>query len=206
MTKRLNVFIDGSIGVGKTTTVELLSKLLEGSRVYVIKEYIDLDPEIGAKKLEMNLKEELSDYDFQSYIIGCTERQLHSIEFETARIVIWERHPLKGLEVFGKSKLSPTDYIKLRMKLEGLLEHYGVESDPWFTNFDTSSLSPLFVAEAILREIGEAFIQDAAYIAIRLKCSNIYEQQKRIMERGRDIEKFVYSDIDKLIKVNDKYN
>lgn len=206
MSKRLNVFIDGSIGVGKTTTVTLLSKLLENSHFYVVKEYIDLDPIIGNKKLELNLKGELSDYDFQSYIISCTERQLHSIEFDTARIVIWERHPLKGLEVFGKPKLSPTDYIKLKMRLEGLLDHYGVELEPWFSNFDTSSLSPLFVANAILNEIGEAFIEDAAYVAIRLKCSNIYEQQKRIMERGRDIERMFYSDIENLIKVNDKYN
>ena len=53
-----HIFCSGSIGVGKTTTLEYLKKRLVGmDSIYFVKEYIDYDPE-GKQQLEQLEKEE----------------------------------------------------------------------------------------------------------------------------------------------------
>ena len=123
-----HIFCSGSIGVGKTTTLEYLKKRLVGmDSIYFVKEYIDYDPE-GKQMLERSLDGSITLVDFQLYICDQFYFQLEKFYSDIhtdCAFCIWERHPMEALEIFARD-LSGDDKITVRNAIIKMLEQFNV--------------------------------------------------------------------------------
>ncbi|BFU26186.1 hypothetical protein EHI2019_000519700 [Entamoeba histolytica] len=91
-------FISGSIGVGKTTTIQALIEYFNKENVGIIEEYIDYSPRIG-KMLISDVGNGIErNYTLQKFILQCYEEQLKNNK--NKKVIIIERHPREAIEVF----------------------------------------------------------------------------------------------------------
>lgn len=123
MSKINHYFISGSIGVGKTTYINHLYKLMKG-KCTLIKEYIDYDSN-GVEMLSKWHLKKITTFQFQNYIIDCFIKQL---ENKTENILIWERHPLETIDIFCRQKqcLTKEEKFILLKKLKVMMETYNI--------------------------------------------------------------------------------
>lgn len=206
---KFHVFIDGSVGVGKTTLLLNLVDKFEGSSIFCIREYIDYKgiPENEAEeRLAAVLRGEASNFDFQKFILGITELQLGCEEYKRASIILWERHPLKSLEVFAKTTVTHDQYELLFRQCKEMLDNYDVPDSITYNIIDTSKKSKQLVSDIAYQCIITKMVYNTKYIALKLRCSNILDQLGRIISRGRACERKQYADISKLKKLNNAYN
>lgn len=120
------IFISGTIGAGKSTVIDKLMDVFD-NKPFLIKEYIDYDQD-GEKKLNQFLRNEISAFEFQRYVIDCVFSQfvdfLNNYSHQT-NIIIWERHPLESL-IFGAQKLTLPEMEMLYYYIQNLCYGLGV--------------------------------------------------------------------------------
>lgn len=208
-----HIFISGSIAVGKTTVMKCLNEYLhEREDIKFIKEYIDYNAD-GEKYLEKLHNGEISNYQFQLYVIQCYDKQLNTIDYEESDVVIWERHPLEALDIFCKEDITLTDKERLEiiLRIETLCDKYKIpqliENNINYISIDTNSFRSEQISYFIISEIIYQMLlgEYENNVLILLFCSNIDEQFNRIIKRGRSIELKKYKISEDLLKINNNY-
>lgn len=212
--RRRHIFIGGSVGVGKTTTLNgLTMNLCEKGSIFFIKEYIDFKPTEGKKKLEDFNRGHLPCYEFQQFILECFQEQINSIEYEVASICIWERHPAESL-MFMKQSVDSGKTEKQELKLfKNDLKRFFVKNkipklDHHLKVFkiDTYLKDEELMMMIIKSSVAKIFLEnkDIGYFFL-FYCSNEEEQLRRIHNRGREIEKQIYPTVKEINILNKNY-
>ena len=198
-----HIFLSGSVGVGKTTALKTFNdEYGDCVSCIVIKEYIDYDEE-GEARLEAFTKGNLPLYDFQVYILDMLEQQLNCDDYESARVVVWERHPEEALEIFS-TEMDEKHKEKLLDRIEMMSRVYEfplLKDRKKFAKltFNTLDVSDVFIADVIYDVIKASISVEAVekvpkvmYIFLYIPNFNIGEHYKRILKRGRvsEIDKF----------------
>lgn len=208
-----HIFCSGSIGVGKTTTLDYLKKRLVGmNSFYFVKEYIDYDPD-GKQMLERSLDGSLSLVDFQLYICDQFYFQLEKFYSDIhtdCAFCIWERHPMEALEIFARD-LSGDDKIKVRDAIIKMLEHFNIpdmngNEITEIVSFNTVTFTPMQVSDWIYNTMLDLAASCSGHLWILLRCDLAgVEQYNRIRRRGRECEISEYCGNSKLMKLNTYY-
>ncbi|EMH77621.1 deoxyuridine 5'-triphosphate nucleotidohydrolase domain containing protein [Entamoeba histolytica HM-1:IMSS-B] len=208
-----HIFISGSLATGKTSVMKWLNEYLrERDDVSFIKEYIDFDVD-GEKYLERLYHGEISNYQFQLYVLSCYEKQLNTLDFEEADVIVWERHPLEALNIFCKDDTTLTEKERsiIMLKIESMCDKYKIpklfEKNINYIHIDTiffgiEQISYFILSEIIYQMLLGEYVND---VFILLFCSNNQEQLNRILRRERTIELDMYKTKDDLLKINNKY-
>ncbi|EMD44137.1 hypothetical protein KM1_203500 [Entamoeba histolytica HM-3:IMSS] len=208
-----HIFISGSLAVGKSTIMNLLNNYLqEREDVFFIREYIDFSND-GERQLEKLHTGIISNYQFQLFVIRCYEKQLNTIDFEEADVIVWERHPIEALEIFcrGKNMLSDKERLDLMLKLESLCNRYKIpqlkENNINYISVDTSAFKPEQISFFLISEIIYEMLlgQYENDVFILLFCSDTTEQLKRLIGRRRPIEVKKYKTVNDLLLINNIY-
>lgn len=212
-TKR-HIFIGGSVGVGKTTTLNNLAiNLCEKGSIFFIKEYIDFKPYEGKTMLEQFNRGKLQCYDFQQFILGCFQEQINSLEYEVASICIWERHPAEALMFMkqsvaaGKTEKRDLELFKKDLKMF-FLKNKIPPLDHHLTVFkiDTYLKDEELLMMIVKASVAKIFLENKAIgYFFYLYCSNVSEQTRRIHKRGREIEKQIYPTDKEVSALNKNY-
>ena len=101
-----NLIITGTVGVGKSTTLQLTTDILEYYQIPVNKypEYITYN-KTGQKLFEMKMNNEISAFTFQNYILDIWETLLIKNNFKNSiGINIFERLPYDAVMCFAKKE------------------------------------------------------------------------------------------------------
>lgn len=212
-TTRKHIFITGSVGVGKTSTInEALSQSQSlGVNVFYVKEYIDNDP-YGVNKYDDWTNNRMSLFDFQMYICNEFRKQLKSPEYMLAGLVIWERHPREALMVFSQSGLSDSERERLHNAISELEEDYDIPrlmDTPKCYAINMSSLSPKFVGSIVISTFTQLILDntDSCYFLYLFYPRNrLYAQLANIKRRGRTHEIARYDLVDNLVEINRLYD
>ncbi|EDR29913.1 hypothetical protein EDI_126100 [Entamoeba dispar SAW760] len=208
-----HIFLSGSIAVGKTTLMkELHSFFMNRDEFLFIREYIDYDTD-GIKYLERLQRGLMTNYQFQMYVLKCYEDQLNCLEFEGAEIIIWERHPYEALSIFCKNDqtLSVNERLKIELRLDVLCEKYKIpkfgDKNIEYYDFDTAVIKTENIMKFIIGDIVYPMLMGEYdfNVFIFLYCSDLDEQFKRLIDRGRTIEVEVYKHKEDLLMVNNIY-
>ncbi|EMS11830.1 hypothetical protein KM1_216130 [Entamoeba histolytica HM-3:IMSS] len=209
-----HLFISGSVATGKTTIFyKLKNKLCSEDNVYFINEYIDYDSE-GEIFLRNLFADRISNFEFQHYIIDCYEKQLKSEEYNSADLIIWERHPFDALTVFcsNDNSLNIEEKYNINQRLTTLCAQYEIplisDENTSLSSLDTSRISLTTAHEVILNSyiyptLG-GFIEYNLYLFFY--CSNEFDQIKRINKRGRISEITKYKRVQDIIPLNTLYS
>lgn len=136
--KKHYAFISGTIGAGKSTTIESIRNLMVNYDVGIVKEYIDYD-EHGEEKLNGFLTGQMSTFEFQAYIAACYHKQISTLP---NKYIIMERHPMESL-IFASTKLSPVELQKLYELIYNMCDMLKIPL-PWqctFKKYNTTEQS-----------------------------------------------------------------
>lgn len=113
------VVITGGVGVGKTTVINKLAKLLKeaGIPFEIIPEFLDAS-ELGLKMLNDYLAHKISAVEFQSFIINHFKSFLSTMKLKGNELLIFERVPDDTVTCFSnlwnkQRLLSDDDLFKL---------------------------------------------------------------------------------------------
>ncbi|EMS15784.1 hypothetical protein KM1_198270 [Entamoeba histolytica HM-3:IMSS] len=208
-----HIFISGSLGVGKSTIMKCLSDYLqERDDVFFIREYIDFS-DAGERQLEKLHTGIISNYQFQLYVIHCYEKQLSTVDFEEADVVVWERHPIEALQIFckGDETLLDKERLDIKIKLESLCDRFKVpqlfEKNINYISIDTNVIKPeqisyFLISEIIYEMLSGEYEND---VFLLLFCSDTTEQLNRIIKRRRPIELKKYRTANDLLLINNNY-
>ncbi len=100
--KSNKIVITGGVGVGKTTTINLLKRLLEDNKIKCISipEYLDASEE-GRNMLIKYSYHEISAYEFQSYIVNYFDDYLTKLHLNGNELLIFERVPDDTITCFS---------------------------------------------------------------------------------------------------------
>lgn len=184
------VFLSGNIGVGKSTVLNMMKSTLQDKNYMLIKEYIDYSPIIGEKCLEMNKKGELSDFDFQNFILDCYECQFAKIGRK--EIIIVERHPYEAVDIFCKISSMPYGEIaQIRNRIDEMLVKYEIPSPEncKIVGYNTSLFKPKIIVDGITNKITKSFHSlEGEGLLCNLYCFT-EDALRRIDERGRNCER-----------------
>ncbi len=96
------IIISGSVGVGKTTTINDICKLLNiyDINYKIIPEYIDGDIN-GRNMLDKCINKEISAFEFQKYIINYFDSYLSNLKVNKDDVIIFERLPDESVLCFA---------------------------------------------------------------------------------------------------------
>lgn len=193
------IFVIGSIGVGKSTFIDCLLDRIKDLHPIHIKEFIDYDPE-GEVKLNMNLRGEMSAFDFQKYIVDCYFNQFRNYHHKT---LVVERHPQESL-LFASQFLTRPDYNKLDVYIKNMCQIYGVPL-LWECNVTTKENNQLEDMENIIDDI-KPLINSFDDLVINLIVDE-REQVDRIRMRNRESDQKYLTDagLRYLRKINGMY-
>lgn len=209
MSNTKHFFISGSIGVGKTTYINHLCKLMKG-QCMIIKEYIDYDKN-GEDMLTKWHQKEISCFEFQSYILDCFNKQL---ENQTSNILIWERHPLETIDIFCSQEdcLSKEEKLILKYKLIVLMETYHIPQSIenyriYYINFfEDNHITKGF--KYIMKYL-HFYMNLSVIIYLGVDTLQFSNQIDNIIKRNRLVEKNFYTTqegMDSLWKLNFEYH
>lgn len=179
------IFVIGSIGVGKSTFIDCLLDRIKELHPIHIKEFIDYDPE-GETKLNMNLKGEMSSFDFQKYIVDCYFNQFRNYHHKT---LVVERHPQESL-LFASQFLTKQEYDKLDIYIKNLCQIYGV---PLLCECNATTIENVEIDETVnaVKELINSFddlvinlIIDEREQVDRIRLRNRESDQKYLTDAG----------------------
>lgn len=96
------IIISGSVGVGKTTTINDICKLLNIYNISykIIPEYIDGDIN-GRNMLDKCINKKITAFEFQKYIINYFDIYLNNLKVNKNDIIIFERLPDESVMCFA---------------------------------------------------------------------------------------------------------
>ncbi|EDR27935.1 hypothetical protein EDI_294360 [Entamoeba dispar SAW760] len=208
-----HIFLSGGLAVGKTTVINRIHDyFLNRDEIVFIREYIDFDSN-GMNMLERLHGGLISNYEFQLYVLDCYEKQLNTIDYEEADIVLWERHPCEALYIFCKNDYTLTfnERIKIEMKLDSLCERYEIpkfgDKNIDYIDFDiiindSDSVSNYLVGELIYPMLMGEYEKN---VFVLLYCSNLEKQFERLTKRGRFVELESYKKKEDLLIITNDY-
>lgn len=195
-TRNSFIFISGSIGVGKTTIMDVIQYILPKHNGVLIKEYIDYDPK-GESMLNKHLNNEISPFEFQKYIVDCFFNQLEKYQRQT---IIVERHPLESL-IFAIHTLTKKEYNDLKNYIINLCEIYEV---PLMNQCTLVIMHDIDIndIENFVRDV----VNDVDDIVISVSL-NESKQIQNIRNRGResDTKYLIEKDLKYLRSINEGY-
>lgn len=210
---RKHIFITGSVGVGKTSSItEAVNQcVLMGINVFYVREYIDFDP-YGINHYDNWTNGRESLISFQKYICKQFREQLKTPEYMTAKLVIWERHPREALLVFSQTGLSDDERQELDEMITELEDDFLipklVENTPICYQFDMSFATPKLIGSIVVgtfaRLISDSSIH-TCFIYLFYNRNSISLQYGNICKRGRLEEINRYSIFKNLIDINNLY-
>ena len=212
--KIVHLFISGSIGVGKSTTIEYIKRKLTGiSGIYFMKEYIDYMQD-GEEMLQKSLNKEIEMLDFQKYIVRSFTEQLSKAREKACyctQVIVWERHPLEALEIFARM-MSDDEKDVLRGLIHVMMSDFNIpdlkgDEITYLLSFDTRMVTPLHVSECLYNHLLNCIASDIpVHMWVYLHCDvGAIEQINRIINRGRECEIKEYANTNKLMKINIYY-
>lgn len=174
------IAIEGSIGVGKTTLLNLLKNIY--SKAKIIPEFIESKE--GKEMLEAYINKEISSFCFQNYILDYWNKIINSI-YNTNDLVISERLP-EAMKLFisVNEGLSLTEHSLLFQKLYDINEKYH------FHNFELIRIPSNYELSELIHKINNS---KSDRIKIFIEAPNISEQINRIIKRNRECEKKIYN-------------
>lgn len=210
---RKHIFITGSVGVGKTSTIsEALSQSTAlGVNVFYVKEYIDSDP-YGIVKYDDWTNGRMSLYDFQIYICNEFRKQLKSPDYMMSGLVIWERHPREALMVFSQTGLSDSERERLHKAISELEEDFDIPrimDTPKCYAINMSSISPKFAGSIVISTFTQLILDNSGccyFLYLYYPSSRLFAQLGNIRRRGRKHEIARYDLIDNLVEINRLYD
>ena len=185
--------ITGAVGVGKTTILKKITETLSTSKeLLVVPEYIDELP--GASDVLMKyLKDEISSYEFQSYVSNYYADYLLSIadRITDDTILLFERIPDDALRCFLpldriKDRISFEDFRKLAYRIHKTTELFGL---PCYENMADQSVLLLKTnsSPSVNSKIVSDFITDSEYKKVVIGLFNTVDDcYSRICQRGRE--------------------
>lgn len=190
------IFVTGSIGVGKSTFIDLLQDRLKNMSPQLVKEFIDYDIQ-GEAKLDQHLNGEIGSFEFQKYIIDCYFNQFRNHHGKT---LIVERHPMESL-VFASQCLTKKEYADLQNYIINMCQVYEV---PLIKECDQISIEHYDTEEAVY--IASEAINSHDNLVIHLFVNEV-EQIERIRGRNRESDQkyLVEEDMKYLRTINKKY-
>lgn len=185
------IFISGTIGAGKSTTIDKLLDVYDNKPV-LIKEYIDYDPK-GSDKLNDFLMGKIPPFDFQKYVIDCAFKQF--IDFindvnKKSNMVIWERHPLETL-IFASQKLTLQELEQLYNYVFNLCQTLGVPLPTECTFVNIKKKNQLNNEPTTLERVCDKIFdlqKTSMNLLIHLNVED-KEQTKYLLKRGRESDK-----------------
>lgn len=189
------VFFSGAIGVGKSSIMMGFKIMLNKKSYFTVKEYIDYQPKIGEALLKMNKEGNLSDYEFQNYILDCYEAQLTKIRNE--EIVLFERHPMEALGVFVKgmrAKMTDEEKNEIENRILFMLEKFQIPDlrECYVDRYNTSIFSIKSVIDDLNIKLNDHYPfaeKEQKYGEICYLTACVSDMVKRVELRGRVSEK-----------------
>lgn len=128
------IIITGGVAVGKSSIVNLVCEKLNnyGITYKVIPEYIDVK-EDGLEKLNKYLKNEITAFYFQNYIIDFYESYLNELNVDEKDILIFERSVDDSITCFSnmdnaKGRITTQEFFQLYEKAKSVDEKYNLPS------------------------------------------------------------------------------
>jgi hypothetical protein len=101
-----NLIITGTLGVGKTTAIKLISNILKYNRIPVYKylEYINYN-NVGQELFQMKMNDKVSAFTFQNYILDIWDDLLTENDYKHSKgINIFERIPYDAVYCFSQKE------------------------------------------------------------------------------------------------------
>lgn len=206
------IFVSGSVGVGKSTIIQFLSRTFK-KNVFYVKEFIDFDPQ-GEKKLNDYLANKDTALQFQHYILDCYRMQFDSFQCKYSDICLIERHPEENL-IFVKNQLTTKELDTLETATKDLLKRYNIPSlseiDEVIFNFDSPAMMENvaklldFLNERIQSHSITEKNKKKTCVRIRVECSE-ETQMKRIRSRGRGSDNYYLQNKEYLKTINKLYS
>lgn len=203
------IFVSGPVGVGKTKFLnalyEKIQKQYEGTntQIHVIPEFIDGDGETAHIMLDKYIRNEMSAYEFQNYVISFYEKYIRSIidKVDENDIIIFERLPDESVAIFSnisyqKGLMTQLEFKKLYNKALEIDTKFGIPS-----LFNKLLVQYVFICLQTLTDID---ISESASNYV-FKCNQniviglhntINTCYRRILNRGRECESaYTYDDV-----------
>jgi len=122
--KKYNLIITGTIGVGKSTILQLISDILEYYDIKINKypEYITYN-KTGQLLFEMKMNNKISTFTFQNYILDIWDTLLTENNFKHSKnINIFERIPYDAVYCFSDKEYLKGNLTKDEYKM--IITHY----------------------------------------------------------------------------------
>lgn len=187
------IVITGGVGVGKTTTINHIKRLLDGVNIKYINvpEYIDGDKHNGKRMLEDYLNKRMSAFDFQYYILNYYDRYLNSLHIDENTIMLFERLPDDSITCFAnrenkKGLLKDSELYTLYTYASDINEFYGIPS--YFTLRDDKNVNISIIKSDNSHNIAEQIINKCLSLEYNLFVVCLYntpeECLRRIHKRG----------------------
>jgi len=205
------IFISGSVGVGKTTFIEMFTKSISRdneTNVHVIPEYIDGDPN-GNKMLQDYLNHSISAYEFQNYVVTFYDKYIMSIinTIKAGDVIVFERLPDESIAIFAnialkRGYMTEQEFDRLYYKVIEIDTKFGIPSI--FNN----RLYPYVFS--CIKTLSDCNLTRSV-LAMQAECNcnlivGLYNTTdmcyKRVIKRNRDSEaSYTYADIEVFVKL-----
>lgn len=204
-------FITGSIGVGKSYTIENVMNLLNNKNITVIKEYIDYDP-MGYNMLKKWHNNEINTYQFQNYIL---DQFIYQLENSNNNIFIWERHPIETIDIFCENSkdLKAIDKVLLLKKCDKFFKQFNIPCEKlnnihiiYINPFEDNYISNCFT---YIHNYLTFYPEKSLIIYLGINPLNFSRQIDNIKKRNRQIEIDKYMNnkgLNSLFILNYKYH
>lgn len=137
--KPYNLIITGTIGVGKSTILQLISEIFAAHHININRypEYINFN-KLGQKLFEMKMHNEVSTFTFQNYVIDVWDTLLTQNHYHTSNgINIFERIPYDAVYCFTKQEyengsLTDDEYKMIEYRYHDIISRHDMfdYSDP----------------------------------------------------------------------------
>jgi dephospho-CoA kinase len=194
--KKYNLIITGTIGVGKSTVLQLISDILEYYSIKINKypEYITYN-QTGKLLFEMKMNNKISTFTFQNYILDIWDTLLTENDFKNSKSInIFERIPYDAVYCFSekeysKGNLSKAEYGMILTHYESILHKHNMfeYSDQFkFSRINNDNIN--HTISTIINTIIDDINNGHEYRCICLSVDDKNEYYKRLGIRNRTSE------------------
>lgn len=212
---KYDLIITGTIGVGKSTLLQFLSEIFKYNNInfcsypeFITYEYRNKN--IGQDLFEMKMKNIISTFTFQNYILDIWDKLLSENKFsESNSINLFERIPYDAVYCFSKKEfengnLNKDEYEIIIKRYEKLCEKYNLYDYDKVLISNLENNNVIKTACEIIKIVVDDISKGVQSRCICLKVSNDDTYLNRLNIRNRDGED-KYK-IDTLTKFKDYYN
>ena len=131
--KQYNLIITGTLGVGKTTTIQLVNYILKYNHIPVNRylEYINYN-NVGRDLFQMKMNQKVSAFTFQNYILDIWDTLLTENDYaHSTGINIFERIPHDAVYCFSQKEyqngnISESEYSIIVERYKNIIKKHGM--------------------------------------------------------------------------------